>query len=438
MSVLSILNSLAAVSSRNEKLAILRTNKDNPTLKEFFRLALDPLITFGIKKIPVYTPNRNPLGDDSAQLDWGMDQFEKQFATRAITGNDAISHLTYVLENVTEDNAEVLTRILAKDPKCGVAEATVNAVWKGLIFDFPVMKATPHDEKTIQNISFPAYSQLKLDGARAQIVINNGTVTVYSSSGRPIETHGYFDWFANVTDNLVFDGELLVTEDTGKFMERKKGNGIVNRAVKGTIPAAQAKQLHFVAFDIVPLADWKAGIWRKVYEYRFQALVQYSEKFRHNASVVETKMVNSEREALNHFKKLYKDGNEGTILKDKESFWENKRSKYQLKMKGILTCDLRVVGVEEGTGKNKGKIGALVCQSSDGELEVNVGTGLTDQDRAEKFSFFIDKIVEVQYNERIVNKTDGAKWSLFLPRFVQVRIDKNEADSLNLISIKGV
>jgi ATP-dependent DNA ligase len=438
MSVLSILNSLAAVSSRNEKLAILRTNKDNLLLKEFFRLALDPLITFGIKKIPVYTPNRNPLGDDSAQLDWGMDQFEKQFATRAITGNDAISHLTYVLENVTEDNAEVLIRILGKDPKCGVAEATVNSVWKGLIFDFPVMKATPHDEKTIQNISFPAYSQLKLDGARAQIVINNGTVTVYSSSGRPIETHGYFDWFANVTDNLVFDGELLVTEDTGKFMERKKGNGIVNRAVKGTIPAAQAKQLHFVAFDIVPLADWKAGIWRKVYEYRFQALVQYSEKFRHNASVVETKMVNSEREALNHFKKLYKDGNEGTILKDKESFWENKRSKYQLKMKGILTCDLRVVGVEEGTGKNKGKIGALVCQSSDSELEVNVGTGLTDQDRAEKFSFFIDKIVEVQYNERIVNKTDGAKWSLFLPRFVQVRIDKNEADSLNLISIKGV
>lgn len=434
MTILNILNSLEKVSGRNEKLAILKANKDNDTLKTFFYLALDPLVTFGIKKIPEYKTN---WGESFLPLDVVFSRLER-LITRELTGNTAIDFLATQLSLLAPDCAKVVERVIEKDPKCGVAEASVNSVWKDLIFDFPVMKAMPYDHDTIENISFPAFSQLKLDGARVQIVVDNGVVTVYSSSGRPIEHHNQFHWFGNITDNVVFDGELLVTEETGKFMERKKGNGIVNRAVKGTIPVAQAKQLHFVSFDVISLADWKKGSWNKKYGDRFASLVAFSKKFRHNASVVETKMVESEREAMNHFNSLYKKGEEGTILKDANSIWENKRSKYQLKMKGIQTCDLVVVAVEEGTGKNKGKIGALVCQSSDGKLEVNVGTGLTDQDRAEAFSFFVDKIVEVQYNERIINKNDGSKWSLFLPRFVQVRIDKTVADSLDLISIKGV
>lgn len=433
MTILNILHQLEKSSGRNDKLAIIKQNADNDILKKFFYLALDPLVTFGIKKIPQFERNGAP----ALALGYVLDELNK-FSSRQLTGNAAIDYLTELLSSLESMDAEVVIRVIEKDPKCGVAEATVNAVWKNLIFEFPVMKAMPYDEKTIENISYPAFSQLKLDGARAQIVIDHGVVTVYSSSGRPIEHHNQFDWFGTITDNVVFDGELLVTEAAGKFMERKKGNGIVNRAVKGTIPVAQAKQLHFVAFDVVSLPDWKKGAWKKAYKDRFSSLVTFSEKFRHNASVVVTKMVNSEREALKHFNELYKTGEEGTILKDGKSIWENKRSKYQLKMKGIQTCDLRVVAVEEGTGKNKGKVGALVCQSSDGLLEVNVGTGLTDQDRAEKFEFFIDKIVEVQYNERIINKNDGSKWSLFLPRFVQVRIDKTTADTLELISIKGV
>lgn len=432
--MLHILEKLQKTASRNEKLVILKEHKDNEVLKQFFYLALDPLVTFGIKKIPPFARNDKP----ALALGYVFDELLDKFATRELTGNAAIAYLGELLSSMDTVDAEVVFRVIDKDPACGVAEATVNAVWDGLIFDFPVMKAMPHDEKTIQNITFPAISQLKLDGARAQILVQDDKVTVFSSSGREIETHGQFDWMGPITHNVVFDGELLVTEPTGKFMERKKGNGIVNRAVKGTIPVEQAKQLHFVAFDVIPLPDWKTGVWKTPYEKRFNHLVSYSEKFRHNVSIVETKVVNTEREALLHFKKLYKDGNEGTILKDKNGPWENKRSKYQIKMKGILTCDLRVVRVEEGTGKNKGKIGALVCQSSDGELEVNVGTGLTDADRATKFEFYVDKIVEVQYNERIVNKNEGSKWSLFLPRFVQIRIDKTEADSIDLISAKGV
>lgn len=424
--LLGILLQLEQTASRNEKLDILRTNKHNDVLKRFFELSLNPLITFGIKKIPAYGRNGPTvsLGDAFQQLD--------KLINRELTGNAAIDFLSNLLSSLDIDDAEVLQRVIDKDPKCGVAGATVNAVWDNLIFDFPVMKASPHDEKTIKNISFPALSQLKLDGARCALVVDNGKVTLYSANGREIEHHGQFNWFATITNNVVIDGELLVTDEFGKFMERKKGNGIVNRAVKGTIPASQAKQLHFVTFDIIDIKDWKTGFSEVHYRKRFINLAVLNSSFRSNASVVATKEVRSEREAIAHFKDLYSKGEEGTILKDFASVWENKRSKYQIKMKGILTCDLQVISVEEGTGKNTGKLGALVCASSDGKIEVNVGTGFTDQDRAEKFEFWLGEIVEVQYNAKITSKSND-KMSLFLPRFVQVRNDKNQADSVENI-----
>lgn len=431
--IFDILSKLSAVSGRNDKIAILKANKDNDNLREFFRLALDPLVTFGIKKIPQYIVKaEGPYGD----IAWAFESL-KNLQNRTFTGNAGIDYLAGILESLTAEDAKVIERVIAKDPACGVAGATVNTVWENTVFEFPIMKATPHDEKTIKNITFPAYSQLKLDGARCAIVIENGVVSVLSSSGREIETHGQFDWFNDIADNAVFDGELLVTEVSGQFMERKKGNGIVNKAVKGTISVELAKQLHFVSFDIVPLYDWKQGVCTHPYETRSNSLVAMSQSYQSNASIVETRVVHSESEAIIHFKELYNQGQEGTILKTATSIWENKRSKHQLKFKGILTCDLQVVAVEEGTGKNTGKVGALVCRSSDGELEVNVGTGLSDADRAEKFEFWVGKIVEVQYNERILSKVEGSKYSLFLPRFVQVRIDKMEADGIDNISIKG-
>lgn len=432
MYVLSFLNELESKPGRNDKLAVLKREVNNEDLKTFFRYALDSMITFGIKKIPEYKndPKKN------YDFRWAIQQLDA-LINRRKTGNEGIDHLRMILESVSPMDSIAIERIIAKDPKCGVAESTVNSVWDKLVFEFPVMKASPHDEKTIQGIKFPAYSQLKLDGARCAIVVENGIVKVLSSSGREIQTHGMFDYFDNISDALVFDGELLVTDSFGKFMERKKGNGIVNKALKDTITKEEARGLHFVAFDLIPLKDWKEGVCKIPYATRAQLLGEFHTGFRNNVSLVPTKVVKDEREMMLHFKELYSAGNEGTIVKNGDSIWENKRSRHQIKLKGIITCDLLCVGVEEGKGKYVGKIGALVCESADGLVRVNVGSGLTDKDRNERMDFFVGKIIEIQYNERIIAEEAGAKYSLFLPRFVQVRIDKTNADSIDNISIKG-
>jgi ATP-dependent DNA ligase len=99
-----------------------------------------------------------------------------------------------------------------------------------------------------------------------------------------------------------------------------------------------------------------------------------------------------------------------------------------------MECDLEIIAVEEGTGKYAGKLGAVVCatRSEDGKrLTVSVGSGFNDAHRDNLWSIrdsLIGKIVAVKYNMRIKNKV--GEESLFLPIFVEVRDDKDVADSI--------
>jgi DNA ligase-1 len=95
-------------------------------------------------------------------------------------------------------------------------------------------------------------------------------------------------------------------------------------------------------------------------------------------------------------------------------------------MKGELECDLKIVGIQEGTGKYVGKVGAYLCESADGVIKVDVGSGFKDDQRTIDNSV-IGKIVAVKYNVRIKNKQ--GEESLFLPIFLEVREDKTKADS---------
>ena len=118
------------------------------------------------------------------------------------------------------------------------------------------------------------------------------------------------------------------------------------------------------------------------------------------------------------------------MVKNMKSLWVPKRSKDMGKVKAYEEADLIVVAYEEGTGKNVGKLGALVCETSDGLLNVNVGTGLSDEERDWYYDdSIIGQVVTVGYNEIITSKSKE-KASLFLPRFIAVRVDKVVANTL--------
>lgn len=437
MSVYKILEQLRATSSRLEKEAILKKNEKNDVLKRVIFLALDPYTQFYQRKIPQYISAKKNQADS---LDSVLDSLNV-LSTRQSTGNEAIAFLTKLLSSLTEDDAKVLECVIQKDLDCGVQESTANKIWKDLIPSFPCMLASAFDQKLIDKVQFPALVQLKMDGMRFNAIVDAKTKTVEyrSRNGKEVQIDNWLmdEAFLAMAKNIgmanvVFDGELLVVDEDGKPLDRKTGNGILNKAVKGTISEAESKQVRATIWDVIPLLYFRQGKCDVDYETRLATVVvaidHLGGNLKHLVSVVETTIANDLANAQKLFETYHAAGQEGIILKTRDGIWEDKRAKHQIKFKGELECDLLCVGWEEGTGKNKGKLGALVLTSSDGKINVSVGTGLTDEMRSTLTSKMVEgKIVTVKYNARINNKK--GEDSLFLPVFLEIREDKTTADS---------
>ena len=229
--------------------------------------------------------------------------------------------------------------------------------------------------------------------------------------------------------DCVFDGELLVIAD-GKIVDRQTGNGILSKANKGTISAKEAALVNATVWDVIPFAYFSDGHCPVPYSTRFAKLQAFD--LPEKIHLVEHNIVDDIETAQTIFQKYLADGQEGIILKDMNGPWEDKRSKGQIKFKSELECDLKIIAVEEGNGKYIGLLGALVCVSSDGIVKVNVGSGFNDEQRKSLMpSDLLGKIVAVKYNARIKNRQ--GEESLFLPIFVEIREDKDVADSSKLI-----
>lgn len=419
---LQILHQLEAASGRLEKEAILKAHATDPTFKEVCRLTLDPLTNFYIKKLPA------PDAADVFQpvsLASALNEIKKRLATRELRGLQAQNRVAWLLANMTPDDQEVLRRVLGRNLKCGVSEATVEKIWPDLKLSYPCMLVSPLDSKT--KLSWPMIAQTKMDGMRFNAIVENGQVTYRTRNGKELDLFGALDAdVMNLTaeENYVLDGELLMAKPDGTPMDRKTGNGLLTKFQKGTGTAELAKQIRAVVWDIVPLFAFRAG--RCSTGYRERHLMLHPNQVG-RIQVAPISIVNSMEEAQTLYQQKLAAGEEGLVLKDPKGPWEDKRVKHQIKMKAELEADLRVVGVTPGTGKFQGKIGSLMVETGDREVRCSVGTGLTDEERSLDPSEFMNKIVAVKYNAVITDKKTGER-SLFLPVFVEVREDKTAAD----------
>jgi len=295
------------------------------------------------------------------------------------------------------------------------------------------MLCSAFDQKLVDKINFPAYAQMKMDGMRFNAIVKDGTCEFRSRNGKQLHLLGHLEQefinFAN-GNNIVFDGELLVMFDGDmQFADRQTGNGILNKANKGTISESEAKLVHASLWDMIPYDDFIGGKSSIAYMHRWrtiQALVELQPSGKRIHSVF-SKEVATLDEANELFQELLAEGHEGIILKDMNGVWEDKRSKSQIKFKGELECDLKIVAIQDGQGKYEGMIGAILCESSDGIVKVSVGSGFTDYQRKTLGDEIIGKIAAIKYNMMIVNKQ--GEHSLFLPVLIEIRDDKTEADS---------
>ena len=419
----NIIAQLEADNSRLAKEAILLEAKDQE-LSEFFEgltMALDPLVTFGVKQVPEATV-------DGQGLAWPVfKELTRKLINRSLTGHaarDAII-LCKDLATVSQWN-DWYRRILIKDLRCGVSEKTVNKVAPGTVPVFTC--ALAHDSaKHEKKMTGQKQIEIKLDGVRVITVIQGNKVEMFSRNGKQFHNFGHI--IAEIEQviaekpvpyDLVLDGEVMSAnfQDLMKQVHRKD-NVEANDAV-----------LHL--FDIVPLENFQQGVWDKPQHVRSQYVsvwVEQNKDVLEHVQALDWEDVDLDTaEGQTRFTELNKaavdGGYEGVMIKDIDAPYECKRTHAWLKAKPFIEVTLEVIEIEEGTGRNEGRLGAFVCEGVDDDrhISVNVGSGFTDANRDDFWSgrdSIIGNLVEVRADA--VTKNQDGTYSLRFPRFKTFR-----------------
>ena len=419
----NIIWSLETHPSRLNKEAIIEAEIDNEELFEGFQLALSPYITFGVKKVPSHG------GPDGQGLPWvAFKELCHLLSTRQLTGDDARSAIELALGASKKDQwNNWYRRILIKDLRCGVSEKTINKVKKNAVPVFECMLAhdgANHEKKIVGK----KLLEPKLDGVRVVTIINAEakTAVMYSRNGKVLENFGHIT--KSIEDNIelferswVLDGEMVSSSFQAlmKQVHRKEN--------------AQTEDARLMLFDILPLSEFQKGKSVLGQRRRSNLLRGLKAQFDKIGSIdiipqieVDLGSYVGELEFKQYNKDAIEAGYEGIMIKDIDAPYECKRSASWLKMKPFIEVSLTVVAVEEGTGKNEGRLGAIICEGEDDgkQIRVNVGSGFTDDDRNE---FWADKdavvgqIVEVRADAATLSQDSENLYSLRFPRFLRFR-----------------
>lgn len=424
----NIITELESDNSRLAKEAILAREvaADNRELFDGCRLAYDPMVTFGIKQVPTSTT-------DGPGLSWNeFLSVAELFMSRDLTGNAAQMAVQGMIAAATQTQwNDWYRRILIKDLRCGISEKTINSVlkkakrndWMVPVFECQLAHdGANHEEK----VTGKKLIEVKLDGVRViTIVYPGGQVDQYSRNGKELVNFAHIkaqfsDIASKIKEAWVFDGEVMSSsfQDLMKQVHRKSD--------------VDARDADLYLFDCLPLSEFKKGKFEMGQELRSNYLLTFIESredLMPNVKVLEHKLVDLDTvegrvmfEDIN--RKAIAGGYEGIMIKDVDAPYECKRTVSWLKQKPFIEVSLNIVDLEEGTGRNEGRLGALVCEGEDDGryIKVNVGSGFADALRDSIWSdtaSIVGQIAEVRA-DAVTQNQDGT-YSLRFPRFLRFR-----------------
>lgn len=443
-----LLKDLRSTTKSSEKIKLLKDFQDQELLKKILAYTYDNVTyTYGIKKIPEVN---DVFGLDAEKLSCSsLISLLDRLVDRTYTGNSAIEYVSYIMSSAKISGySDLIKCILSRDLNAGINEGLIEKVFPGIIKKPKVMLVSAFDQTKIdKNIKFPAIAQLKVDGSRAILIKENDNIKILTRSGNEYLGLDHIkNSVKNVEGNFVLDGEIIYNPSENKCQnslsttpeERQLSNGIVNKSIQGTILPEESKHLQYVVWDYIDLDDYNKESLGLMYFERFKKLHDVVDNF--NIIKVDNYIVKSLQEAKAIYQDYRKSGYEGIILKNQHMLWENKRTQNAYKFKDEFDVDLRIVGYELHS-KQPNKIGAVIAESDDGLIKVSVGSGFKDSntdeltDRTGAYNAamkneLIGKIITVKCNS-IIKSKDREEYSLFLPRLICFRFDKNETNLLS-------
>ena len=480
----------------------------NEFSKWVFKQTFDPSIKYYIKQLPEH---KSDSDSDSSLSNQKQEQEQEQLIkdtlnemlSKKIRGNMGYDMVETLLDSLNSEYANLVIGILTKNLYVDVGPKTLLDVFgKDFFFVPPYMRCKTQAD--ITRITYPALIQLKADGAFINIIIEplKDKVTFMTRNGNildlPVIESKVLDYckFIGINEDIVLNGEMMVSDTS--LDNRSEGNGLVNKLINREsslntldkkIKEAKTQSAHdklvlekhnkimeydaieskiyIECWDIISYNNWKEGYEPVLYSDRFNKLQKL---FRHSAtvSVIETKLVYSQQEALEFYNDKKDLGLEGAVVKqitptkDITTYWKDHTSPGQVKLKGLHVVEMKCIGYSLGDENSpfKNFLGNLICETSDGLFQAKI-SGLAYKDKGilvnpEKWSeailneqgefqlnnmyeslqdffdnVFKDKIISVQFNDVSISK--DKKPSLQFAQYKGIRNDSNNVDTLHYI-----
>ena len=390
--------------------------------------AYNPFYTFNVRQVSETTgltgrPNLWPKF-------WAL---LESLRTRSVTGNNARTAIEECSKDFDSNEWNmVCRRVIIKDLRCGISEKTLNKILKNTDWAIPVFSCQLAQDSTDQPKKLRGIKRLevKLDGVRVLAVVNGSACTLYSRNGKEFENFPQISEFIEehrkafqrdsaFGGQFVLDGEIMGKnfQDLMKQAQRKSN--------------ARTDNMVYHVFDIVPLSEFRKGFCNLQQHKRIDLLKRAQAFLPENSCVrvmpgMDVDLDTAEgHDAMRRFAEAsVEEGYEGIMIKNMDAPYECKRSDFWMKWKPTITVDLTIVGFEEGTGRNEGRLGAIIYEGVDNErnIRVNVGTGYSDSDRNE-FWAARDQLLGVigEIEADAVTQNQDGTYSLRFPRHKRFR-----------------
>jgi len=405
------------------------------------KVCYNPYVTFGVRQVP------DTIGITDAENPWDdFNQLLNELGQRGLTGHAARDAIQEMAERFDSDEwNNFCAPVIRRDLRAGISDKTINKICKKTDYEIPVfgcqLATNSEGRPEMKGIK---RLEPKLDGVRVLLMVipsDFGITTVcYSRNGKVFENFSHIeeqiqssftklcraaykaDQGRFLTEGFVLDGEVIGNTFQELMRQARRKENV------------QASDSVFNVFDIIPLSDFRRGYWNAQLSKRIDILesIRSVTDTLPNVELLPHLMVNLDTyEGKDQLMRYAKDqvnaGFEGIMIKDVSAPYECKRNTFWMKWKPTITVDLEVIGIEEGTGRNQGRLGALVCNGVDDgkEITVNVGSGFSDGDRDEYWAnsnLIIGRTAEILCD--VITQNQDGTYSLRFPRFVRFRDDK--------------
>jgi hypothetical protein len=256
-------------------------------------------------------------------------------------------------------------------------------------------------KKQYKKVKYPCYIQCKLDGMRMIYNTTTGKITTRQGKEYNIikESGKLYEELNSLPKGLILDGELYTDKLNFETL------GVLRKTKKLT--KEELENLCKIEYHIYDIIDTKL-----VFEQRNQKIKELLNPKKYEKLIyVETFLVKKEGEIKNYHTKFLETGYEGTMIRNKDSFYKIKqRSSDLLKYKDFQDAEFKIIDYtfeKDTSGADENLVVWIINANVDSETKCKVRPQGTKEERrelykkcVENFDQFKDRKLWTKYFEK--------------------------------------